>query len=180
MVVLKNLYLEEIVDSWVDENESEEKTNERFKKLSEIVDPMYDFILTYSNYYSSRRDYGVGEKLTMLEVHYLTDIYDNPGITVTEISKIWNRSKSAISQTVRKLINWEYICKKENTEDGKVYNLYITDIGKEIVMAHKRYDNVDIVKTRKRLLRDFTVDELVAFDEICKAYTALLRNKDDK
>lgn len=60
---MKNLYLEEIVDSWVDENESEEKTNERFKKLSEIVDPMYDFILTYSNYYSSRRDYGVGEKL---------------------------------------------------------------------------------------------------------------------
>lgn len=145
---MKNLYLEEIVDSWVDENESEEKTNERFKKLSKIVDPMYDFILTYSNYYSSRRDYGVGEKLTMLEVHYLTDIYDNPGITVTEIAKIWNRSKSAISQTVRKLINWEY--------------------------------NVDIVKARKRLLRDFTVDELVAFDEICKAYTALLRNKDDK
>ena len=37
----------------------------------------------------------------MMEIHTLTYIDDRPGITATELSKLWHKSKSAISQTIK-------------------------------------------------------------------------------
>ena len=176
----KDLYKNEIIDQWVDDDEDLETTNHRYKELSKIMDPMYDFILAYSYYYSTRRYYGSTDiKLTMIEVHILTDIYDNPGITVSQLATQWNRTTSAISQSVRKLIKWDLVYRKNSPTDGKVYNLYTTEKGEELSINHKKYDNVDIIKTRKRLLKEFSVEELVAFDNVARAYTALLRDEDN-
>ena len=158
----------------------EKVVNDRYKKLNGIMEPMYDFILAYSNYYSIRRDYGSGEKFTMIEIHVLTEIYDNSGITVTELAEKWCRTSSAISQTVRKLMKWGLINRVGNENNGKIYHLTITEKGKELALIHKKYDNLDIVKTKKKLLKKFTIEELIAFDKICKEYTNILRYKKEK
>ena len=116
----KKLYEEEILNAQIEVNEDEKLVNDRYKKLNGIMESMYDFILAYSNYYSVRRDYGSGEKFTMIEIHILTEIYDNSGITVTELAEKWCRTSSAISQTVRKLMKWGLINRVGNENNGKI------------------------------------------------------------
>jgi DNA-binding MarR family transcriptional regulator len=125
------------------------------------------FVLAYANYFNERKDYGSGPKLTLVEVHILTQIYDNPGTTVTEIAKIWNRTTSAISQTVRKLMKQDLVYRENSTSDGKVFHLYTTELGKETSMAHKRYDNDDITNATDILLEKFSMEDLIKFSEIC-------------
>lgn len=175
----EDIYYNEILDTWVDLHEDEASTNRRFEELSKVMDPMYDFVLAYSNYYNERHDYGDGQKLTMTEAHILTYIADHPLTTVTEISNVWHRTTSAISQTVRKLIKAEMVERKNSENDGKVFHLSATELGKRIALNHKRYDNIDIIKTKKKLLKHFTVKELVAFDRVCEVYTKLLRDHHD-
>lgn len=176
----RKLYEVEILKARICESEDKNLVNERYSKLNGIMEAMYDFVLAYSNYYSIRRDYGSGDKFTMIEVHILTEIYDSSGITVTELAEKWCRTTSAISQIVRRLMKWELINRVNNEKNGKVYNLTVTKKGEELVLLHKKYDNLDIVKTRKKLLKKFTVEELIAFDKICKEYTNILRNKQEK
>jgi len=99
---------------------------------------------------------------------------------VTELAEKWCRTSSAISQTVRKLMKWGLINRVGNENNGKIYHLTITEKGKELALIHKKYDNLDIVKTKKKLLKKFTIEELIAFDKICKEYTDILRYKKEK
>ena len=133
-------YKKEILEAKIDLNESEEIVNNRYKKLNEMMESVYNFILAYSNYYTIRRDYGSGEKFTMIEMHILTEICDNEGITVTELAKKWGKTSSAISQTVRKLMKRNLINRVNNEDNGKIYHLTISDKGKETVLFHKKYE----------------------------------------
>lgn len=175
---MKKIYNEEIINTWIKEDESEAVINNRYELLNSIMHPMYNFILEYSYYYSIKRDYGTGDKLTMIEVHLLTEINDNIGITVTQLANSWHKTTSAISQVVKKLIAQGFVVREINKLDAKIFNLMITEKGKKIVNAHKKYDNLDIIKTKKKLLEKFTVDELISFDKICIEYTNLLRTKE--
>ncbi|MDO4690403.1 MAG: MarR family transcriptional regulator [Fusobacterium sp.] len=175
-----NEYRKEILEAIVDLNESEEQVNTRYVKLNKMMESIYNFILAYSNYYSIRRDYGSGEKFTMIEMHILTEICDNDGITVTELAKKWDKTSSAISQTVRRLMKWNLINRINNEDNGKIYHLSISQKGKEIVLFHKRYDNLDIIKTQKILARKFKIEELVAFEKICLEYTNILKERKKK
>ncbi|MDY3005916.1 MarR family transcriptional regulator [Anaerococcus porci] len=176
----KDIYENEIIDNWVRLDDNKKDTDRKYKELSKLLDPMYDFVLAFSNYYNTRRDYGFGPELTMIEVHILTQISDNPSITVTELAKTWHRSTSAISQTVRKLMKQELVYRKNSKTNGKIFHLYTSSIGDKLALAHKKYDNIDILKTRKKLLKEYSVEELVAFDNICASYTKLLRKSEEK
>ncbi|UTC67990.1 MULTISPECIES: MarR family transcriptional regulator [unclassified Treponema] len=178
--MLEDIYKNEIVNAWVEDNEPIDLIEKRYKNISSVVDGMYDFVLSFSYYYTIRRDYGTDRKYTMIEMHILTDIYDNENITVSALAKKWNRTSSAISQIVHRLIKWGLVYKEVNESDGKVFFLRTTEKAKETVLKHKAYDNKDNVKTRKKLLESFTVDEMVAFDKILKAYTRILEKNNSK
>lgn len=176
----KQLFLEKIINTWVDPNEDESIVNKRFDYLNEKSSLIYDFVFSYTNYMMKKRDYGTGEELSMIEAHILTDIADNEGITVTFLSKKWKKTKSAISQTVKSLINKNYVYKVVSKEDAKFYYLYPTEKAKKFALAHKRYDNVDIVKTNKTLFKKFSIEELIIFNKILEEYTKILNSKEDK
>lgn len=176
----KNIYENEIIGNWASLEDDDDIANKKYDELSKLLDPMYDFILEFSNYFNTRRSYEVGPELTMIEVHILTQICDNPGITVTELANNWKRTTSAISQTVRKLMNQDLVFRENSKENGKIFHLYTSDFGNKLVSSHKKYDNINILKSRKKLLEKFTVDELVAFDDICEEYTKLLREEISK
>ena len=51
-----------------------------------------------------------------------------------------------------------------------------TKKAKEFVLIHKRYDNLDSIKLYKRLLEQFSKDEIKTFFRVMKAYNKLIRN----
>lgn len=174
----KDMYYTEIINTWIEPNESEEMVNKRFKVLNKKSQILYNFVLAYTNYMNLKRDYGTGEELSMMEAHILTDIVDFEGITVTELSRKWKKTTSAVSQTIKSLLKKEYIYRVNSKDDAKFFYLHPYQKAKDFTLAHKRYDNVDIVKTNKSLLEKFTVDELIIFDKIMEEYTLILQKEE--
>lgn len=151
-----------------------EDLDETFEFLNGQMMIIYDFILTYNEYFNRRHDYTGNEQLTSLEAHLLTDICDYPKSTVTSLATAWNRSVSATSQTIRKLIEKGLVTRKNSEKDKKIFHLYATKRGKEISDNHKRYDVLDIIKTVKTLKRNVTLDEIETSMKVLAEYTKLL------
>ncbi|RGY96192.1 MarR family transcriptional regulator [Clostridium sp. AM58-1XD] len=143
------------------------------KNLVVKADLLYKFVLLYSNYLSSSKDYGTGNMVSMVEVHTLTQIYDNPGITVTQLANYWRRTKSAVSQTVGKLESRGLITRTVSENNKKVYELYVTEEGRKLSAAHKAYDLVEISHTLEDLLKTCTYDEIDTFYKVLESYIHL-------
>ena len=111
----------------------------------------------------------------MMEIHTLTYIDDRPGITATELSKLWHKSKSAISQTIKKLMEAGYVEKRYSDHDKKTACLYVTDKGKRLSTVHKAYDVADITQTAAYLAGKCGEADLDAFYRIIEEYIKLLK-----
>lgn len=143
---------------------------ETFAKLNPIAEQIHQFVLLYYNYMYSVRDYGNGAPIRMVEVHTLTMIERNPGVTVSELAKMWRRTKGTVSLNVTALEKAGYIYREKTPDNAKVVHLYATPSGKELSALHKAYDNLEIVRLQASLLKYCTRDELNAFYKVIHAY----------
>lgn len=92
------------------------------------------------DYYKELHDYGTGELYTSTEVHMVTRIEENPGITATQIAEATYRTKSAVSQMITKLEAKGLIYRERDPNNGKQQFLYVTPKGKHLSLCHKAYD----------------------------------------
>lgn len=148
--------------------------NEKYHELDNKAGTIYKFVKTYSDYIKATRDYGTGEPINMVEVHTLTMIEENPGITATEIAIEWNRTKGAASQIVNKLEQRGFIIKKREEGNEKNLHLYVTEKGVKLSKAHKAYDIEELTWADKVLQQSFTSEEIDAFYKVMQKYTQLL------
>ncbi len=164
----------EVIGVWIRDSEDEETVERRFVEINSQNLILYRFILTYYNYFVTRRNYGGDHNFTMIEAHVLTDIVDTPGITVSELATNWKRTQSALSQTVKKLIKWGYVERVINQENSKYFFLFPTEKARDFAISHKRYDNRDTIKLFKLLLKKFTPEELTTFFNVMDEYNKIL------
>lgn len=146
-------------------------------ELSKKADLVYQFVTIYSSFINTPKDYGVKERFSMLESHTITHVDDHPGTTVTELAKIWNRTKGAISQTITKLEKKGYIYKQVNENNRKIVELYATEQGSELSAIHKSYDAKEIASTMEALLKHCSYEEIDAFYKVLELYISLLTAK---
>lgn len=85
--------------------------NSAYQKLNVRANTLYEFVILYHNYIYAHHTYE-NENFNMMEIHTLTYIDDCPGITATELSKLWHKSKSAISQVIKRLVDSGYVEKR--------------------------------------------------------------------
>lgn len=110
-------------------------------QLAEIANRWFQL---QSMYEKKQNDYGTGELYTSTEVHTVTHIEDDPGITVTQIAEDTFRTKSAVSQMVSKLEAKGLIRREQNPRNLKQQQLYVTEKGLELSRCHKQYDEAMI------------------------------------
>ncbi len=145
-----------------------------YAQLSPRANKLYHFINCYYEYMNQPRDYdGSGEFVSMAEIHILTLIADNPGITVSRLALEWGTTKGAISQTIKKLEQKELIYREKKTGNAKTIHIYPTEKGDRLSTAHKSYDNADILQTQYDLLRTCTSDEIDTFYKVVDEYSKL-------
>lgn len=147
-----------------------------YRKMTVKANMLYEFVILYHNYIYAKHTYEA-ENCNMMEIHTLTYIDDCPGITATQLSKIWHKSKSAISQTVKKLIEAGYVEKRYLENNEKTARLYVTDKGKRLSSVHKAYDVADITQTTAYLVEQCSEADLDAFYRIIEQYTKLLKSE---
>ncbi len=170
--------IEKILNVYIEENESSEEIEKNFEELNKVFNILYKFVLAYNSYSNKLQKYNSNEEeLSMVEAHILLDIVDNPQITVTELATKWKKTTSAISQTIKKLIKKEYVEREISPVNAKFFHLYPTEKAKKFILSHKHYDNIDIVKTIKRLKKTCSVEEIVSFYKVMDEFTNILDEK---
>ena len=118
------------------------------------------------NYYKELHDYGTGELYTSTEVHMISRIEENPGITAAKIAETTYRTKSAVSQMLAKLEGKGLIYKEKDPNNGKQQFLYVTPKGKHLSLCHKAYDEKNI--PLEELIELFGQDAVEKYAEITK------------
>ena len=147
-----------------------------YKKLNVRADMLYQFVILYYNYIYAQHTYEA-ENFNMVEIHILTSIDDSPGITATQLSKIWHKSKSAISQTIKKLVEGGYVEKRFKENNEKNAYLYVTEKGKLLSNIHKANDVADITQTTAYLIEKCGEDDYNAFYRVLEEYKKLLETE---
>lgn len=151
-----------------------------FDVVNQKMNIIYQFVLGYNDYINMRHNYTVEESLTMLEAHVLTDICDHENSTVTSLADAWGRTRSATSQTVRRLIEKKLVVRENDPDNRRIFYLHPTEKGQRISDEHKRYDTEDTVKTVKRLLRELNFEEIETMFRAMEKYVALLQGENKK
>lgn len=148
------------------------------KLLTESMEHVYTFVSDSYDMYSAARDYGNGDKMNMAQIHTLSLIADNPGISVSGVSKMWNRTLSAASQNINKLVKKKLIEKRKEEGNQKTVHLYVTESGQKLSDMHKAYDRKELTKVAEVLLKMHTLDELkTALKVIETGITLVEKNK---
>jgi DNA-binding MarR family transcriptional regulator len=117
-------------------------------------------ISKYINYYINKRANKFN--LNIHQVHILKILYNNEGINQEELTDISKSDKVTISKLLDGLVKEGYVKKRQNEEDRRIKNLYITKKGESI---KKEIQNIlkDITKI---LSSDFTEQENVVIREL--------------
>ena len=110
------------------------------KPAHELSNIMYHFSQLNSDATKQQRDYGTGELYTPVEVHTVTQIEENPGITVTEIANRTSRTKGAVSQIIAKLEEKGLVRREQNQNNARQFFLYVTEKGLALSKKHKEFD----------------------------------------
>jgi DNA-binding MarR family transcriptional regulator len=62
----------------------------------------------------------------------LFQLYKNESVTMQQLAKLIDRDKSTVTVLVNKLVELGYIDKTPDAQDARVYNLSVTQKGKEL------------------------------------------------
>lgn len=155
----------------MDKNKIMAEYFDHFKEQSKSV---YEFVGLQNEYGNAPRVYGENTQLTMVEIHTLVDIEENPGITITELARMWRRTKGAVSQTVTRLESKGLINRIRDRVNARKVQLFTNDEGTMLSRIHKEYDVNDLRITLSMLLDNCTMDEIGAFHKVISVYNKLL------
>lgn len=118
-------------------------------KISKIRSDIFDYIE------DELKKRGI-DGLVVSHGNILDILYDNNGkLTMKEISKGINRSKSTVTQLVDKLLLYGYVTKESDLEDKRFSYIVLTEKGLSIKKDFKEISE----KVIKKFFEDFTEDE---------------------
>ncbi|OON86983.1 MarR family transcriptional regulator [Oribacterium sp. C9] len=140
---------------------------ERAELLSNIWEEQnnaYDYMYEYD----SMTHYYGDVVLYQAEAYIVSSIGASPGITLTEIAEKLDKTTSACSQIVKKLVKKRLVEQVRNKNNKRVYNLRLTPAGEELYKNHKRVnDDCQMITFKK--LDEFTDEELMISIKVQRA-----------
>lgn len=147
------------------------------KQYIQMMENVFQFTLYASDEYSAPTDYGTGKELDMVQVHTLSMIADNPGICVSEVAKMWNRTRGAASKNVQRLCDKGYVEKRKLEGDDKTVHLYPTESGMVLHELHKQYDLKHALATVEHLRTYHSEEDLLTFYKVLLTYIKLYEER---
>lgn len=156
---------------------SPEEIHQLLEEVGHKTGYVYDFITVTTGMLNAIRQNANGVELTIVEVRTIMMIQENPGITATQLCHNWNRSRGAISQILKKIEQKGFIYRKKSWDNDKVFQLYPTEAGVQVVNAFVEEDSRDTTNLIRSLLETCTVEELRAFYKVINCYRQLLLEK---
>lgn len=128
------------------------KINELFLAIFELFDKFQNLPHEHGDIF-----------LYPVEYSILNNIGDNPGITCKKMANQIRRTPSACNQQIRKLLKKKLIYQKNNLDNYKELNLYLTQEGSEVYEVYKRSLAESNALFEMKVLERFSETELHNF-----------------
>ena len=131
----------------------------RRKVLEEIwgaQDEAYELMVEYDKLPHHYGDYVLyqaeGEIIGLIGAH--------PGVTITDLGNILQKTASACSQIVRKLLSKGFVVQKKNRDNNRQYNLSLTEAGRRVYESHRTFTQ-NCQDIEFQMLAEFSEEELL-------------------
>lgn len=105
-------------------------------KLNIMLDSLVKIVDGFNSTHRKGHDFGSGVKLYPAEIHTIQAIGDNPGITVTKLSKLLGVTKATVSERIGKLAKRSLVSKSQAEDNAKDILLKLTTDGKADYKGH--------------------------------------------
>lgn len=149
--------------------------NSLYNQLASRNELLYRFVTRHSELLQHRRPYDKSEDTyTTIEMHTLSMIDANPGITVSELAKNWNRTKSTVSVNIKRLFEKKLIYKVTDEKDAKVQRLFLTEKGQTLSTEHKLFDARVALAVYEKLIKATSVGEVETFYKVMEIYLKIM------
>jgi len=135
--------------------------DEILKQLWKEQDTAFELMTEYDSlphYYGS-------DVLYQAEAYIVHEIGNTPQITVTELSEKLNKTKSAVSQMVKRLIDKGLVEQARDTENRRIYHLTLTKDGEKVYNDHIEFNRV-CQKITFDMLSGFSDQELAVHTKV--------------
>lgn len=150
------------------------------KSPYEVADLIYHYCQLQLEASKRLADYGAGELYTPVEVHTVTRIEENPGITVTEIAEQTARTKGAVSQIVAKLEAKNLIRREKDPQNARKACLYVTETGAYLSRCHKAFDERNMGAALERSINQFGLESVENFIRIIESWADRSQRKQNQ
>lgn len=120
------------------------------KQLQTFNNIMKDMINLSSN---NSMENPLHNSLTFKQIKYLETIYQEPNPTFSSVAAALKLSKPSVTAIMNKFIESGYVYKQQNEEDKRIFHVYLTDRGRELIegknkaykhLAKHIYDSLNI------------------------------------
>lgn len=146
--------------------------------LLKYVHVSRDFERVPSNY-GLREAFGLGTVLSHMEIHMLAEIWKNPGITAQELAERFNRTKGAVSQIVKTLCREGLAVKRENPQNARFNNLYVTEQGRVACENHERHER-ELFERMLPQFESFTQADFAAMQQMLRIFADAIVRQGEK
>lgn len=135
--------------------------NEHYNQVCALLDVFDEGCQHVNDYNALLHDYN-GVILYQAESQFIRKVGDKPGITITELSDYFRKTKSACSQLMYRMKKKGFLFQKRNEHNNREYNLYLTKDGEQLYQAHKVFEEKCYQRTAD-FLSEFSKEELDAY-----------------
>ncbi|MEX3622903.1 MarR family winged helix-turn-helix transcriptional regulator [Viridibacillus arvi] len=135
------------------------------KSFHEMMETIYELSRHISSYESIPRKYGTDDDLFMVEAHTINLIGDKTQTNISELSRLTNKTKGALSQMVDRLIKKDMLTKTKNPLDNREVIIQLTNKGKVVYDFHKELDKVNYRELLKGL-EQFNEEDFIKYEKI--------------
>lgn len=142
----------------------------REEKCLDIIINMEKIFNSYAGYSQTQRKYSEdGSIFFEKEVHLLKQIIENPSDTITMIAEKTIRTKSSVSQVVKRLIEKGLLEIEKDISDKRKISFIPTEKGIQLYEAHEYYDS-KMAALLSKFLEDYSTEEIEKFLQMLKKY----------
>lgn len=134
------------------------QTDKRYALFIKLIE-VFDLGCKHVNDYNGMLHDYHGTILYQAESQFINKIGRNPGITITELSMIYDKSVSACSQLMRRMKNKGWIYQQRNQTNNREFKLFLTEEGEAIYHSHLNFEEVCYRRTFA-MLDEFSEEQL--------------------
>ncbi|NBJ99684.1 MarR family transcriptional regulator [bacterium 1xD8-48] len=145
-----------------------------------MMEDVYRFVMYASDDYNTPHDYGTGSILNRVEMHTLVMIAAAPGICITDVARMWNRTLGAASKNVNRLCSKGYVEKRKLPGNDKTIHLHPTPEGEKLAKLHRQFDLEQGTAALNHLLKAHTAKELETFHRVLLSCVDIYAKKPGK